>query len=251
MLSRRKTQVIYEFSDFRLDPDQRTLMRNGEPVTLAPKPFDTLLFMLQNRGRTLEKNEFMKALWPESFVEEGNLSQNIFVVRRVLGDGQNGRFFIKTIPRRGYQFIASVRQVDIPNAAMQSSLQAEYWSRHSPFRGLQTFEPEDAWLFIGRESETKDLLVRLGRYPVLIVIGNSGCGKSSVVRAGMIPALYSGRFLHEGEPVDSWRVAIFRPSGAPFNHLAEVLVNQLSPELSQKAHPELLAACQRTLSLGG
>jgi len=277
-----ETQVLYEFGSFRLDPGRRILMCKGELVALAPKALDTLLFLVQNSGRVVEKDELMKALWPDSFVEEGNLTQNIFVVRKILGD-ENGSSFIKTIPRRGYKFVASVRLLDIPTHAAQSSLPAEYWSVHSPFRSLQAFEQEDAWLFFGRNSETEELLLRLSRSPVLVVTGNSGCGKSSLVRAGLIPALHEGRLGHgdelghsstlphptstriEGpnsptliharktsvEAVDSWRVAVIRPSASPFDYLAEVLPHQLTPELDLGKQAEFIASCRNKLPFGG
>lgn len=239
--------MLYEFFEFRLDPGQRILIRHGEQVTLTPKVFDTLVFLVQNSGRVLEKDELMKALWPESFVEEGNLSQNIFVLRKILGDDQNGHSFIQTIPRRGYKFVASVKELEIS----ESSLPAGYWKQNSPFRGLQVFEPEDAWLFFGRGAETEELIARLGRSPVLVVIGNSGCGKSSLIRAGLIPALHAGRFRHGQETIDSWRVVIVRPTGAPFDYLAETLPNQLAPELSLSEQTEFMADCRSKLPLGG
>ena len=248
-----QVHILYEFSGFRLDPGQRTLTRDGELVPLTPKGFETLLFLVQNSGRVLVKDELMKALWPESFVEEGNLTQNIFVLRRVLGDDQNGNCFIQTIPRRGYKFVAAVRQMDISSfAASPGGAQtAEYWSRHSPFRGLQMFQPEDAWLFFGRDSEIEDLLIRLGQFPILTVIGNSGCGKSSLVRAGLVPALRAGRFRYGNSTVGGWRVAILRPSGAPFDYLAEVLPSQLAPELSVGEQAGFIAECRNKLPSGG
>ena len=139
--------LIYEFGAFRLDAGQRTLIRAGETIALTPKGFDALLLLVQNSGRILEKEELMKALWPDSFVEEGNLSQNIFILRKTLGDDRNGNQIIQTIPRRGYKFVTPVRQVG------NGFLPGEYWNRHSPFRGLQVFEPEDSWLFFGRDAE--------------------------------------------------------------------------------------------------
>src|SRR5437660_3997345 len=233
-----RTEAFYVFAGFRLDVAKRILIRQGEPVALTPKVFDTLLFLVENNGRILEKGELMKALWPESFVEEGNLSQNIFVLRKVLGDDRNGNSFIQTIPRRGYRFFAVVKRIEgrAPENgdrdSSQSSLVAEYWNCHSPFRSLQAFEPEDAWLFFGRDSEIGELLERLACSPVLVVIGNSGSGKSSLIRAGLVPALQAGRFCHEGAAVKSWRIVIFRPSGSPFDYLAEVLPSQFAPQLS-------------------
>jgi DNA-binding winged helix-turn-helix (wHTH) protein len=85
----------------------------GNLIALTPKAFDVLLFLIQNRGRVLEKDELMKAIWPESFVEEGTLSQNIFILRKILDDQQNGGSVTQTIPGRGYKFVASVKQLDI------------------------------------------------------------------------------------------------------------------------------------------
>ncbi len=248
---------FYEFAEFRLDLGQRALLRNEEPVTLTPKVFDTLLLLVQNNGRVLEKDEMMKTLWPESFVEEGNLSQNIFVLRKILGDDRNGHSFIQTIPRRGYKFVAPVRQVDALaaenglNGTAESRAALEYWGRHSPFRGLQVFEPEDAWLFFGRDADTRELCDRLRRSPVLVVIGNSGSGKSSLVRAGLIPALRQGCFGGEDQPVDTWRIALFRPSGSPFDYLSEILPGALAPQLSSAEQAEFIADCRNKLSDGG
>src|SRR5713226_5041541 len=112
-----KTDLIYEFGRFRLYAAQRILVHNGEPVALTPKGFDTLLLLVESRGQILEKDELMRALWPETFVEEGNLNQIIFVVRKVLGDDRNGDRFIQTIPRRGYKFVASVTEIDAATLA--------------------------------------------------------------------------------------------------------------------------------------
>src|SRR5262249_1782710 len=158
----------------------------------------------------------MRALWPESFVEESNLTQNIFVLRKVLGDDRNGHGFIQTVPRRGYKFIAPVKEAELSTS--ESDLPASYWRDRSPFRGLKAFETEDAWLFFGRESETEELLEQLRRSPVLSVVGNSGSGKSSLVRAGLIPALQQGRFCPGGSSNEEWRIAVFRPSVAPFDY---------------------------------
>ena len=154
--------LIYEFGEFRLDLAQRTLMRQGEPITITPKAYELLLFLVRNRDRVPDKDELMKAVWSQSFVEESNLSQTIFVLRRILGDDQNGTSFIQTIPRRGYRFIAPVKEIQT-SSPEKAKAATDYWSGNSPFRSLRAFEPEDSWLFFGRESETQDLLMRLSR----------------------------------------------------------------------------------------
>jgi WD40 repeat protein/DNA-binding winged helix-turn-helix (wHTH) protein len=252
---------LYEFGGFQLDPVRYTLLRQGEPVALAPKVFDTLVLLVENRGRVLEKEELIQALWPETFVEEGNLSQNIFLLRKLLGDDRNGHSVIHTVPRKGYEFVAPVTETETTTAAIDPRI-TEYWSRHSPFRSLQTFEPEDAWLFFGRDAEVHDLLRRLKRSPVLTMVGNSGSGKSSLLRAGLIPTLRAGRFCNESSPVGvngsiagspsgSWRIAVLRPSAAPFDYLAEVLPSQLAPELGIKEQAEFIADYRSKLREGG
>src|SRR5262245_11197217 len=115
--------LFYEFGGLRLDVARRRLLRNGEALSVAPKPFETLLLLVENRGLVLEKDELMKCLWPESFVEEANLSQNIFVLRKLLGDGRGGKVFIQTIPRRGYKFVAAVQEVAGQESAAMAMLQ--------------------------------------------------------------------------------------------------------------------------------
>ncbi len=99
----------YEFGSYRLEPPTRRLLRSGEPVALTPKAFDTLLALVQRRDRVVDKAELMGIVWPDSFVEEANLSQTIFVLRKMLGQGPHGRSFIETVPRHGYRFVADVR----------------------------------------------------------------------------------------------------------------------------------------------
>src|SRR6516162_9998350 len=99
---------IYEFGPFRLEPAERKLLRGGEVVALTPKVFDTLVMLVRHSGHLLEKDDLIRSLWPDSFVEEGNLSNNIFVLRKALG---NDREYIETVPRRGYRFVGAVRQL--------------------------------------------------------------------------------------------------------------------------------------------
>jgi pimeloyl-ACP methyl ester carboxylesterase/DNA-binding winged helix-turn-helix (wHTH) protein/class 3 adenylate cyclase len=107
----RQARRLYGFGPFRVDPVERTLLHNERPVQLTPKVFDTLLVLVENSGRILGKNELMQIVWPDSFVEENNLAQNISVLRKVLGEGAEGLKYIETVPKRGYRFTASVEEL--------------------------------------------------------------------------------------------------------------------------------------------
>jgi eukaryotic-like serine/threonine-protein kinase len=109
----RDTPELYEFGPFLLDPTERRLLRGNETVELTPKAFDTLLLLVRNSGRLIKKEEFLARLWPDSFVEEGSLSNNIFLLRRALGEDPA---FIETVSRRGYRFVGAVRQ--LPHAVL-------------------------------------------------------------------------------------------------------------------------------------
>jgi DNA-binding winged helix-turn-helix (wHTH) protein/TolB-like protein/Tfp pilus assembly protein PilF len=105
-----KVRHSYEFGPFRLIPEERQLLRDNQPVPLTPKSFDLLLVLVENSGHLLEKTELMKRVWPESFVEEANLSVNVSALRRALGEGPNEHQYLETVQRRGYRFVASVKE---------------------------------------------------------------------------------------------------------------------------------------------
>ncbi len=101
---------LYEFGPFRLDPVERRLLRDGQPVALTPKCFDLLVVLVENNGHLLEKDELLGRLWPGQFVEESNLSFNVSSLRKALGEGQDGRRFIETVPKKGFRFVARVEE---------------------------------------------------------------------------------------------------------------------------------------------
>jgi len=100
---------LYEFGPFRLDPGQRLLVRAEEQVRLPPMVFDLLLFLVQRSEQLVKKEEIIKHLWPDSFVEEGNLTNNISILRKELGDTGKNPKYIKTVPKHGYRFVANVK----------------------------------------------------------------------------------------------------------------------------------------------
>src|SRR6266566_3859303 len=107
-----RSQNLYEFDRFRLDPREGVLLSDGRRVRLEPKDLEILLVLVENHGHTVGKEELFERIWPGTFVEEGNLARHISVLRQVLGQAQSGPQYIETIPKRGYRFVAPVRQVD-------------------------------------------------------------------------------------------------------------------------------------------
>jgi DNA-binding winged helix-turn-helix (wHTH) protein/TolB-like protein/Flp pilus assembly protein TadD len=109
---------FYEFGPYRLDIDRRLLFREGEPIALTPKALDTLFVLVENAGLILEKEELMKKVWPNSFVEEGNLTVNISSIRKSLGERPNWHQYIVTVPGKGYRFVADVKEIFIEDVEL-------------------------------------------------------------------------------------------------------------------------------------
>lgn len=108
---RRAAHYFYQFGPFRIDPAKRLLLQEGEVVPLSPKAFELLVTLAENSPRVLEKDELMAELWPGSVVEESNLTQTIYLLRKALGEGTHESHYIETIPRHGYRFVAAVEEI--------------------------------------------------------------------------------------------------------------------------------------------
>lgn len=105
---------LYEFGSFQLDPPERLLLCDGHPVPMTPKAFDLLVVLVERGGHLVEKEELLKAVWPGSFVEEGNLSVTISALRKALNDDRGQHRYIETVSKRGYRFVADVREIGEP-----------------------------------------------------------------------------------------------------------------------------------------
>src|SRR5688572_19853622 len=145
---------IYEFGDFRVDATKRLLLQHdGESVPLTPKVFDTLLYLVAHSGKILDKDELMSAIWADTIVEENNLSQNISILRRILGEKRGEHRFIATIPGRGFKFVAEVSDLseavlpqagNLNRAKFQTENQSEINQDQSPKTEAQ--KPNRFWL---------------------------------------------------------------------------------------------------------
>ena len=122
----RRIRNIYEFGPFRLDSERLTLWRDGELVPLTPKVAETLLIMIQQNGKLVERKALMNAIWPDTFVEDGNLNFNVSMLRKALGTDDAGEQYIQTIPRHGYRFVADVRAVteEVPALVVEKQTHA-------------------------------------------------------------------------------------------------------------------------------
>jgi DNA-binding winged helix-turn-helix (wHTH) protein/Tfp pilus assembly protein PilF len=156
---------IYEFGGFRLDASKRLLLRGGgEVVSLTPKVFDTLLYLVERGGVVVDKDELMRMVWPDTVVEENNLNQNISALRRALGESRGEHRYILTVPGRGYRFVADVKRRDGMSARAQTSVSSIRNLAVLPFTPLVA-EYRDAALELGMADA---LIGRLGGCEIIV-----------------------------------------------------------------------------------
>lgn len=160
----------YEFGPFRLDRTERVLFRDGQPLTLTAKAFDLLLALVECHGHIIEKEELMSAVWPETAVEESNLTHHISVLRKTLGEGENGQKFIETMPRRGYRFVADVRALKPGDSDLAPQGKAEI---EAPERDPAAAESMRGGISSNGKSRAvapADLRRRVGAYAFIVLL---------------------------------------------------------------------------------
>ena len=168
----------YEFGPYRLDLIKRVLTRAGETISLTPKATETLILLVLNAGQLVEKDELLKEVWPNTFVEESNLTQHIFTLRRALGDDRAGPKYIETVARRGYRFVAAVRPVsgdEKPPGEFEVEAAAEGTAIQTPVVAVLPFvnatgDPELEYL---AEGVTDNIINSLSRVSKLRVMSRS------------------------------------------------------------------------------
>ena len=124
-----KTKRIYEFGPYRLDADEKVLLRDGQAVPIPAKDLEMLLVLVERSGHVVEKDELLERVWPGVFIEEGNLARHVFNLRQVLGEGLDGRKYIETVPKRGYRFVGLLNEHDEPG---QTQVPAPVTDRPQP-----------------------------------------------------------------------------------------------------------------------
>ncbi|MEK6300432.1 MAG: winged helix-turn-helix domain-containing protein [Acidobacteriota bacterium] len=186
----------FRFDDFHLDASNRQLSRAGEPVALNSKYFDVLLLLVSRSGQLVAKQRIFEEVWDGVFVTDAALTQCIKDIRKQLGDDASSPRYIKTVPKHGYIFIGNVVEANgDPGAGHvvtpSGSLRAAAAGRASmrPYKFLDYYTEQDTGLFFGREPEIETICSQILAHRSFILHGRSGVGKSSIVRAGLIPRL--------------------------------------------------------------
>lgn len=215
---------LYEFGEFQLDVTNSSLMSDGEIIPLKPKVFDTLLALVENRGTVLSKTELMKRLWPETIVEENNLTQNISALRKVFAaKGQN---YIETIPKRGYRFVAEVNEVYKEEVALTNerplskSIIVEQQEEEAPqpsppVNNLSTVIDKPAsTVSVSRRPKWK-LIVTLGALLLIVITGATWWKISySKIRFNPTNVRYIGLADWKGEQGDVGPNGTLSPDGS-------------------------------------
>lgn len=147
----RQIKHFYDFGEFRIDVAGRVLLQNGKILPLTQKAFEVLLFLVERGGEIVEKDELMQRVWQDSFVEESNLAQNIYTLRKILGKTEDGQEYIVTFPRRGYRFAVAVRE-------SREETEKAYVPDAAPF-AIEASELEDFDFTQNDEQETVELRV--------------------------------------------------------------------------------------------
>src|SRR5260370_17371313 len=152
----RADRRFYEFGQFRLDSTGRVLFRRDRAVPLPPKVADTLLFLVQNVGNVVEKQDLLKHVWQDAFVEEGSLTRTISILRKAREHGSGGQEFVSTIPKRGYRFTARVQGVSsLPAPLLPSRIMLAVL----PFENMSRQKSQEYF----SDGLTEEMITQLGR----------------------------------------------------------------------------------------
>jgi len=192
----RTPAANYRFDDFHIDSRNRLLLREGHPVPLNSKYFDVLLLLVSHSGQLVEKNRIFNEVWDGVFVTDAALTQCIKDIRKQLGDDASSPRYIKTVPKHGYVFIGNIVEAD-EDPADRSEIGRQRVTHSGsiqlttarPYKFLDYYTERDVGLFFGREQEVEAICSQIVARRSFILHGRSGVGKSSILRAGLMPKL--------------------------------------------------------------
>jgi len=226
-LSLRATRL----GDWLVEPSLNRLSRADETIQLELKKMDVLVCLIERAGEMVPRNEIVDRVWATEFIADNTLTRAIKEIRYALGDDAKNPSYIETIHRRGYRLIAPVRPAPVDHRMEERiepfpglEIREVRAEDRTPYPGLASFTEDDAEFFFGRETEVAQMWRKLTARRLLAVIGPSGVGKSSFLRAGVIPARPAG-----------WSVVVCQPGEAPFASLAQALVPEFAGDLEATA----------------
>ena len=246
---------LYEFGPYLLDTAERRLLCDGRPVPLTPKSYDLLVVLVARGGRLVEKDDLMKVVWGDSYVEDSNLTNNVYALRKALGEGGDGRPYIETVPKRGYRFTAPVRELSSEVLVVEKrSITRVVTGEEELIEGEDGPAREGTAIIGTGEAQTallapaaKEVLTKTAaggvslvarprrRWPLIALLG------LSLAAAGF----FAYRFLTRdaGGQIEAIAVLPFRnESGNPeFEYLSDGMTESLINSLSQLPHLKVIA----------
>ena len=192
-------QVPFYLGGIYINPAKNLIHLASGPCSIQPKLIEVLVCLCAHHGQVVSANKLIEACWPNQYISDNPLHKCIAQLRRVLGETSKNSIFIRTIPKKGYMVVAKVTKVD-----GLSSVSEPYWSGCAPYPGHRPFEQDEQQFFFGRAQLINELkkwaaplLIAsnetrgddpIGTFAWLSIYGASGCGKTSLVQAGILPA---------------------------------------------------------------
>lgn len=247
-----ETRHLYAFDSFRLDTAERQLLHDGAPVPLTPKVFETLVVLVERSGHLVEKDELMKLVWAEAFVEQANLARCVHTLRKALAEEHSGHKYIETVPKRGYRFVAEVREIENGGNNTATPDKAEAQMQQHSDAATESSKPETP---LNNEASAGDVTLSprlsVALTPALAAPRRRVAGSVFIVLVALVVvAAAVGAYFYVNHQEATDQTSISSIAVLPFinvgadpeveylsDELSESLINSLSqlPKLSVKA----------------